>query len=112
MVYIPPIPKTTAELTTGHESGCDCAVCDDINFRCSLAKNRRIATFTEWYEENEMTASLESAFVAGANATSRDEQRFRGALQKIARGTLEPGHLYEQAVRMQDIAREALADRP
>lgn len=34
------------------------------------------------------------------------------ALQKIARVSLEPGHLYNQAVRMQDIARQALADRP
>lgn len=38
--------------------------------------------------------------------------RYKEALQKIVRGTLEPGHIYLQAVRMQDIAREALADRP
>ena len=42
----------------------------------------------------------------------KESDKLKGALQKVARGTLEPGHLYEQAVRMQDIAREALADRP
>jgi hypothetical protein len=40
------------------------------------------------------------------------KDRYKEALEKIARGTLEPGHTYLQAVRMQDIAREALADRP
>ena len=41
-----------------------------------------------------------------------DCERYKEALMQISRGVIEPGHVYLQAIRMQDIAREALADRP
>ena len=46
------------------------------------------------------------------NLAQIDVHRLEAALEKIARASLEPGHLYNQAVRMQIIANEALADRP
>ena len=39
-----------------------------------------------------------------------ENDNFREALKKIARGTLEPGHVYEQAVMMQDIAIKVLQE--
>lgn len=77
----------------GHEGGCDCAVCDDVAFRQSL----RGKPYME---------------PAAMELLRQKVEKFESALKKIARGTLEPGHVYLQAVRMQDIAREALADRP
>jgi hypothetical protein len=37
-----------------------------------------------------------------------DYERCKKALRQISQGAIEPGHLYLQATRMQDIAREAL----
>jgi len=37
-------------------------------------------------------------------------EKLESALKKIARGTLEPGHVYEQAVMMQDIAIKVLQE--
>lgn len=58
-----------------------------------------------------LTESL-SAVSFERNLAQIEVHRFRAVLEKIAHSTLEPGHLYNQAVRMQEIAREALADRP
>ena len=37
-------------------------------------------------------------------------KKYESALKKIARGVLEPGHVYEQAVMMQDIAIKVLQE--
>lgn len=178
MVYIPPIPKTAEELT-GHEIGCDCAVCDDIAFRQSLrgkpytepaamdvlrqkvqAKHDAncllrllLETLPIQLEKHSLTHDrtacamliqdsidylfrdgedtliespsndeqqiLKLAYMAGQTTEQklsehirRESDMFKKALHRISCGTLEPGHLYEQAIRMQDIAREALAGRP
>ena len=75
----------------GHETGCDCAVCDDIAFRQSL----RGKPYTE---------------PAAMELLHQKAGKFESALKKIARGTLEPGHVYEQAVMMQDIAIKVLQE--
>jgi hypothetical protein len=76
-----------------HDQPCDCAICDEIHRAREARKSRGAKCFLN-------------------NDGTSDCDRLRAALQKIARGTLEPGHVYQQAVMMQDIAREALADRP
>lgn len=76
-----------------HNQPCDCAICDEIHRARAVRKSRGTKCFLN-------------------NDGTSDCDRMREALRKIARGTLEPGHVYLQAVRMQDIAREALAERP
>ena len=114
MVYIPPLPKTAEELT-GHETGCDCAVCDDIAFRASLQKG--FMSIAEVHEHTKLLRDeLDDALGKIArlqvdlHQTVVDHDSYKSALKKIARGTLEPGHVYEQAVMMQDIAIKALND--
>jgi len=74
-----------------HEQPCDCAVCDDIAFRRSL----RGKPYTE---------------PAAMELLRQKAQKFESALKKIARGTLEPGHIYDQAIMMQDIAIKVLRE--
>jgi hypothetical protein len=101
----------------GHESGCDCAVCDDIAFREEMQKGfMSIAEVNE--HEKLLRDELDEALGKIArlqvdlHQTVVSHDKYKDVLEKIARGVLEPGHVYLQAVRMQDIAREALADRP
>lgn len=80
-----------AEGYYGHDPSCDCAVCDDIAFSRSL----RGTPYTE---------------PAAIELLRQKKEKFESALKKIARGTLEPGHVYEQAVMMQDIAIKVLQE--
>lgn len=75
----------------GHDDNCDCAVCDDIAFRRAL----RGTPYTE---------------PAAMELLRQKMEKFESALKKIARGTLEPGHVYEQAVMMQNIAIKVLQE--
>lgn len=99
----------------GHENGCDCAVCDDIAFRASVQKG--FMSIAEVHEHEKLLRDeLDDALGKIArlqvdlHQTVVDHDSFKSALKKIARGTLEPGHVYEQAVMMQDIAIKALND--
>ena len=101
----------------GHDDNCDCAVCDDIAFRESVQKG-----FMSIAEVHEHEKLLRDEYDAALGKIARLQvdlhqtvvahDNYKSALKKIARATLEPGHVYAQAVMMQDIAREALADRP
>lgn len=98
-----------------HEQPCDCAVCDDIAFRKSVQKG-----FMSIAEVHEHEKLLREEFDDAQGKIARlqvdlhqtvvDCEQFKVALKKIARGTLEPGHVYEQAVMMQDIAIKALQE--
>lgn len=99
----------------GHESGCDCAVCDDVAFRESLQKG--FMSIAEVHEHEKLLREEleESQKAAGrlyedGRKMKMENDNFREALKKIARGTLEPGHVYEQAVMMQDIAIKVLQE--
>jgi len=99
----------------GHESGCDCAVCDDIAFRKSL--QNEFMSIAEVHEhEKLLREELDGALGKIArlqvdlHQTVVPHDKFKAALKKIARGILEPGHVYEQAVMMQDIAIKVLQD--
>ena len=72
-----------------HEQPCDCAVCDDIAFRRSLRGKPYLEP-------------------AAMELLRQKVEKLESALGKIARGRLEPGHIYEQSLRMQDIAFKAL----
>ncbi|WP_265554799.1 hypothetical protein [Trichlorobacter lovleyi] len=99
----------------GHDDGCDCAVCDDIAFRASVQKG--FMSIAEVHEHEKMLrdefddalgkiARLQIDF----HQTAVAHDNFKSALKKIARGTLEPGHVYEQAVMMQEIAIKVLQE--
>lgn len=75
----------------GHTMPCDCAVCDDIAFRRSIQPLKTAGPNPLWLAQQEL-------------------KKYKDALKKIARGTLEPGHIYEQAVMMQDIAIKVLQE--
>ena len=99
----------------GHESGCDCAVCDDIAFRKSLQKG--FMSIAEVHEhEKLLREELDEALGKIArlqvdlHQTVVPHDKFKEALKKIARGTLEPGYIYEQAVMMQEIAIKVLQE--
>ena len=93
----------------GHENGCDCAVCDDVAFRKSLQKG-----FME--HEKLLREELDEAqgkiarLQVDLHQTVVPHDKYKEALKKIARGTLEPGHVYEQAVMMQEIAIKVLQE--
>lgn len=78
----------------GHEDGCDCAVCESMHFS-ELAKQQVDAAWNKLLDDN---AEL-----------WHHVTNFRDALEQIAKGAIEPGHAYQQACRMQDIARTSLA---
>lgn len=42
------------------------------------------------------------------NIIATERNRYRDALDKIAKARLEPGHIYEQALMLQKIADKAL----
>lgn len=99
----------------GHDDGCDCAVCDDIAFKKSVQKG--FMSIAEVHEHTRMQADeLDDALGKIArlqvdlHQTVVDCEKYKSALKKIARGTLEPGHVYEQAVMMQDIAIKVLQE--
>lgn len=104
-----------AEGYYGHDPSCDCAVCDDIAFRASVQKG--FMSIAEVHEHEKLLRDeLDDALGKIArlqvdlHQTVVDHDSYKSALKKIARGTLEPGHVYEQAVMMQDIAIKALND--
>ena len=75
-------------------------------------------TEVEWLRKNLNATAAEYDDALGKIArlqidlhqTVVDHDSYKSALKKIARGTLEPGHVYEQAVMMQDIAIKVLQE--
>ena len=109
-----------------HDQPCDCAICDEIHMNRAIRKNRDAKCFMNndgtsdcdrlRAEVNQLAEHYDDALGKIArlqvdlHQTVVSHDNYKSALKKIARGALEPGHVYEQAVMMQDIAIKVLQE--